>query len=338
MGFKKMTAVAIGVTLLASGCVTTPESPDLMGLHYYIGAEEGNKFGKCVEPGKNGDWLVNDEIFWLPTNLRTWVIDDMPDPADPTGQRRVIAPGADSMDTIVVSAKPEQAQPSGVQVRLSTKTSFNLNTFCDDKGGVVKDFWEKIGRRYGVDFVQSNVIPQGWKDMLNAELVPIQKTVIKDVVRNYGADAFIANLEGVQNEAQRQIGERLAVEFNRIAGGAFFCGPSFNRAKPDCPPLELLIIGVEYADPGIQAARNEKQKAVELASAKLATAQGEAAALVAEAQGKRDAAAALAGLYNSPGWVKLQQQIISSQAFVEACKAAKECKLIVGPDGNLIMA
>jgi len=335
----KTLGAAVALTALLAGCVTTPESPDLMGLHYYIGPEEGYKFGKCVEPGKNGDWLVNDEIFWLPTNLRTWVIDDVP-VYGPDGRiiGYTIAPGADSGDTIIVSAKPEKDQPSGVQVKLSTKTSFNLNTYCDGNGGVVREFWEKIGRRYGVGFEQSNVIPQGWKDMLNAELAPIQKTIIKDVVRNYGADAFIANLEGVQNEAQRQIGERLAKEFNRIAGGNFFCGPSFVRTKPDCPPLELLIIGVEYADAGIQAARNEKQKAVELAAAKLATAQGEAAALVAEAQGKRDAAAALAGLYNSPGWVALQKQIVASQALVEACKAAKECKLIVGPDGNLIMA
>lgn len=174
--------------------------------------------------------------------------------------------------------------------------------------------------------------------MLNAELVPIQKTIIKDVVRNYSADPFIANLEGIQSEAQTEIAKRLAIEFNRITGGQFFCGPSFDSAKRDCPALELLIIGVEYADPGIQAARNEKQKAVELAAAKLAEAQGIAAALVAEAQGKRDAANAVGALYNSPGWVALQKQIEAGKALVEACKAAKECRLVVGPDGSVIMA
>jgi hypothetical protein len=331
-----LTAI-VGLTMGVSACGVV-SGPDMLGLYYMEGPSDGYKFGQCIEPGQVGPAEWNNSVVYLPTNLRTWVIDDMPDPADPTGQRRIIAPGADSMDTIIVSAKPEKEQPSGVQVRLSTKTSFHLNTFCDAKGGVAKEFWEKIGRRYGASFVDSNVIPQGWRDMLNAELVPIQKTIIKDVVRNYGADAFIANAEGVQNEAQKQVGERLAVEFNRISGGQFFCGPSFVRTKPDCPPLELLIIGVEYADPGIQAARNEKVKAVEMAAAQLASAQGEAAALVAEAKGKKDAAAELAGLYNSPGWVALQKQIVASNALVEACKLAKECKLIVGPDGNLIMA
>lgn len=331
------TALAAGILFGAGACATVPESPDLMGLHYYIGESEGNKFGKCVPQGVNGDFLWNDEIFWLPTNQRTWVIDDMPDPTDPTGLKRIIAPGADSMDTIIVSAKPEKDQPSGVQVRLSTKVSFHLNTFCDKNGGVAKQFWEKLGRRYQVNFEQSSVIPQGWKDMLNAELVPVQKSVIKEVVRNYSADGFIANVDGVQGEAQNEIAKRLALEFNRITGGPFFCGPGFSPAKPDCPDLALLIIGVEYADPGIQAARNEKQKAVELAAAKLAEAQGIAAALVAEANGKRDAANAVGALYNSQGWVALQKQIEAGKALVEACKAAKECKLIVGSDGNLIM-
>lgn len=337
---KRACAILVGAALLGTtaACATTPESPDLMGVHYYIGPSEGNKFGKCVDPGTNGDWIVDDEIYWLPTNLRTWIIDDVP-VYDANGKITgyTIAPGADSADTIVVSAKPEKDQPSGMQVKLSTKTSFVLNTFCDKDGGVVKQFWEKLGRRYGANFESSSVVPQGWKDMLNAELAPVQKSIIRDVVRNYNADPFIANVDGVQTEAQKMIGDRLAVEFNRIAGGNFFCGPTFNRTKPDCPSLELLLIGVEYADAGIQAARNEKQKAVELAAAKLAEAQGIAAALVAEAQGKKNAAAELSGLYNSQGWVAIQKQIEASRALVEACKAAKECRLVVGADGTLIM-
>lgn len=336
---RKLCAIALGAALLAgTGACSTVADPDMVGLYYMEGNSDGYKFGECIDPGTTGDAEWNNSVVYLPTNTRTWVIDDVP-VYGPDGRITgyTIAPGADSGDTIIVSAKPEKDQPSGVQVKLSTKTSFVLNTFCDKGGGIVKQFWERIGRRYGANFQDSAVIPQGWKDMLNAELVPIQKTIIKDVVRNYSADPFIANADGIQNEAQKAIGERLAVEFNRIAGGTFFCGPSFNRVKPDCPPLELLIIGVEYADAGIQAARNEKQKAVELAAAKLATAQGEAAALVAEANGKRDAANAVGALYNSPGWVKLQQQIEQTKAIIEACKAAKECRLIVGSDGNLIM-
>lgn len=334
----RATAITAGVgTMLTLSACSTVSPPDMVGLYYMEGPSDGYQFGECVEPGKTGSPEWNNSIIYLPTNLRTWVIDDMPDPSDPSGQKRIIAPGADSADVTIVSAKPEKDQPSGVQVRLSTKTSFVLNTFCDKDGGVAKQFWEKIGRRYGANFQDSAIVPDGWKNMLNAELVPIQKTIIKDVVRNYSADPFIANQDGVQNEAQSEIARRLAIEFNRITGGNFFCGPTFERSKSDCPQLEMIISGVEYVDAGIQAARNEKQKAVELAAAQLAKAQGEAAALVAKAQGEKDAAGNLAALYNSPGWVALQKQISASNALIEACKVAKECRLIVGSDGNLIM-
>lgn len=321
------------VALASLTACSTIAPPDEVGLYYMEGPSDGYQFGRCISPGQTGPAEWNNSVVYLPNGLRTWTIDDEPvygDGGKVIGYK--IAPGADSGDTIVVSAKPEKDQPSGVQVKLSTKTSFTLNTFCDDSGGVARVFWEKIGRRYHAD------TPEGWKNMLNAELVPVQKTIIKDVVRNYSADTFIANLEGIQNEAQTEIARRLAVEFNRISGGQFFCGPSFVRTKPDCPSLELMIIGVEYADPGIQAARNEKQKAVEFAAAKLAEAQGIAAALVAEAEGRRDAASKIAALYNSPGWVSLQKQIEAGKALVEACKAAKECRLVVGPDGTVIMA
>lgn len=300
-----------------SACSTIAD-PDMVGLYYNEGPSDGYEFAHCINPGETSDAEWNNSVVYLPTSLRSWIIDD--------------GEGADSKNLITVSAKPEKDQPSGVQVKVSTKTNFYLNTFCDKDGGVVKQFWEKIGRRYKADTAE------GWRNMLNIELVPIQTTIIKDVVRNYSADPLIANAEGIQNEAQKSIAERLAAEFNRIAGGNFFCGPSFNRASKDCPSLELLIIGIEYADPGIQAARNEKQKAVELAAAKLAEAQGVAAALVAEAQGKRDAANAVGALYNSPGWVALQKQIEAGRALMEACRLAKECKLIVGTDGSLIMA
>lgn len=306
-------AAAIGLT----GCSEISD-PDQIGLYYMKGQSDGYKFGKCIQPGEVGDPEWNNEVIYLPTSLRTWVIDD--------------AAGSDQKEEIVVTAAPQPDQPSGVPVRIATKTAFFLNTFCDSNGGIAKEFWEKIGRRYSAD------TPKGWRDMLEAEFVPIQKSIIKEIVREYQADPLIANKDGVQTQAAKLITTRLAVEFNRLSGGQFFCGPGFNRHSKDCPPLELLIIGVELADKGVQDARNEKQKQLELAAAKVAAAEGEARALVAKANGERDAAAALNQLYNTPGWVALQKQIEAGKALIEACKAAKECKLIVGTDGSLIMA
>ena len=139
----------------------------------------------------------------------------------------------------------------------------------------------------------------------------------------------MGNVNGVIQDMQTKVSAQFSTELKRIAGDDYFCGPSFSRLKDDCPAVELLIKDVTYNDPGIQSARNEKQKAVELAAAQLARAQGEAAALVAEAQGKRDAAAAIASLYNSPGWVALQQSILQLEA-VKACGANPNCHMFVG--------
>jgi hypothetical protein len=59
--------------------------------------------------------------------------------------------------------------------------------------------------------------------------------------------------------------------------------------------------------------------------------------MVAEARGKADAAKAIAALYANPNWVKLQNSIIAADALVKACEKAKECKIIVGADGTLLL-
>jgi hypothetical protein len=315
---KTIAGIALAGVLLGLTACSTVADPDWVGLYYMQGPSDGNQFGYCIEPGQTGDPEWNNEVIYLPISLRTWVISN--------------TDGADSKDTITVSAKPQEGQPSGVQVNVWTKTNFYLNTYCDKAGGVAREFWEKIGRRYEANTVK------GWRNMLLAEFVPTQQKIIADAVREYTADELVANTNGIRTKVQQAVGNTLAIEFNRITGGPFFCGPSFNRLKPDCPPLELSIINVEFTDPGIQAARNEKQKAIELGLAKVAAAEAEAKALVAEAQGKADAAAKLDALYRTPGWIELQKQITQMNGLIEACKVAKECRLIVGADGNLIMA
>ena len=331
---KGLTALSVAAAMVLAGCSTVAD-PDAVGLFYQKGTSDGYKFLKCVNPGETGPSETelfgdNDELIQLPINARTWTINGM-QVLGPDGKTMIWAPvpGADSGDEIVVSAKPEENQPSGVQIRVATKTSFRLNTFCDSNGGVVREFWEKIGRRY---YVADPV--NWWRNMLQAELVPTQQAVIKEIARSYSADPFIANLDGVQGAAQTAISQRLAAEFNRVAGGNFFCGPTFNRASKDCPGLELLILGVEYADAGIQAARNEKVRAIELAAAALETAKGQANALVEEAKGKKNAAAEVANLYNSPGWVSLQLQILQLEA-VKACAGNANCQMMIGGNGQI---
>lgn len=317
------TATLAAGALLLSGCTSVTE-PDRVGLYYYVGDLEGNQFHHCTEPSKTDDMPINDEIIYLPIDLRGWEISKNP--------------GADSDQLTTVSTKPELNQPSGVQVTVASKTSFKLNTFCDGGGGKAKKFWETIGRRYDAQGLGSGKTSGGWDEMLRRIMVPALSKATQDVIRTYGADALVGNIDGVRATAQTAIGAAFAAELKAATGEDFFCGPTFDRNKDICPQIAFSIIDVDYADAGIQDARNQKAKQIELAAAALEKAKGEAAALLAEAKGKAAAAAEIAKLYKDPNWVRLQETILKTEALKKACEMAKECKLIVGADGNLIMA
>lgn len=308
--------VAIGTALMfgASACGEITE-PDKVGLYYMEGSSDGYQFDHCTQPGKVDDWIANNSLVFLPTNRRSWLIDDVAN--------------ADSKDLVTVAAAPSKDQPSGVQVDVSSQTGFVLNTYCNADGGVIRHFWESIGRSNEADK------PDGWLKVLDKTLVPALKSVIRSVIRKYDADALVADKDGIQATVQKEIAEKLAVEINRLAGGEFFCGPEDDRNNPDCPPVQFTLIQVELHDKGVLEARNNKQKEIEEAAAKLVHAQGEAAALVAEAQGKADAATKLAALYRTPAWLELQKTITNANALIEACKVAKDCSIIVGSNGQI---
>lgn len=328
---KKLAAwTAAGALLLGVGACSTIAEPDKIGLYYMEGPSDGYEFGQCIEPGQTGPQEWNNSVVFLPTSLRTWNIG---------------GPGSDSGEPIVSSSQPQEGQPSGVELQVWPKVTMFLNTFCDEQGGVVKQFWETLGRRYKAD------TDPGWIVMMQDVVAAALGKVTRDVTRGYPADALVGNIGGILTEVQTKIAAQFGAELERMSGGKFFCGPGggekspgggerwdkYDRKKQACPPVEVIVKDVTFNDAGIQAARNEKQKAVELAAAQLAKAQGEAAALVAEANGKRDAAAALAGLYNSPGWVQLQLQILQLEA-VKACAGQANCHMFVNGTGQIFSA
>lgn len=306
--------VALGAVAALSGCSTIAE-PDKVGLYYAEGSSDGYQFQECIDPGHTGPAEWNNSVAYVPASLRTW---------------NVTEKGGDSNDALIVSTKPEVNQPSGVQVKVWYTTNFFLNTFCDDKGGVVREWWEKIGRRYGAD------TEDGWKNMLENVFVPVLKLVVPNVIRAYGADELVGNIGGVRAEAQQKVSEAFSEELKRTVGGDYYCGPSYVRVKADCPSIQILIQDVDYADPGIQEARNAKQKAIEIAAAKVAEAKGQAEAELARAEGEVAAAKKRGELYNNPAWVKLQMAD-KQLAAIQACAANPQCTIVIGADGNFLI-
>lgn len=299
-------AVLLGLTTV-SACAEIA-APDAVGLWYAQGQIDGNKFDHCVPPGKVDDTTWNDSVYWVPNNLRTW---------------NVAPQGGDTNQPLVVTAKPDAGQQSGLEVNVWPQVNFALNTYCgtDDKdpNSPLVQWWQKLGDRYDAN------TDDGWKNMLNNTVVPALEKA-KNVLRAYSADELV--LGAVWTDAEKQFGETFSAELERLSGGDFFCGPEFTRASPNCTPVQVSIKDVDYRDPGIQAARNDKQKAVE-----------QAAAQVAAAQGQVQAAEAQRALYGNAAWMQIQLaqiELEKAKVLAEACKAAGS-RCIIGTAGNVLI-
>jgi hypothetical protein len=303
---KKVLAIlgiALGLLASTTACSEIAAS-DKVGLWYAQGQYDGDKFDHCVTPGKSDKVSFNDTVFWLPTSVRTW---------------NAAPSGGDTNQPLVLTAKPDNGQTSGIEVNVWTQTTLKINTWCgsDEKDGSAPfvRWWNDLGRRYAAD------TDKGWDSLLNATVVPALEKA-KNTLRGYTADQLV--LGTVWAEAEPQFAKTFSEELTRLSGGQYFCGPSFNRAKPDCPAVEVSIKDVDYRDPGIQTARNEKQKALELAQAKVIAAQGDV-----------DAAEKQKSLYNNPAWVALEKAKIQLE-IAKACGANPNCHMIMGADGTII--
>lgn len=307
---KRITlAVLVGVGLIGTAAACAVAPPDEVGLYYMKGDIDGYKFDHCIVPGKSDDGVWNNEVVTVPNSLRTWNI-------APQG-----TPGADSNVPIVVNSAPEEGQPSGVQVSLWPQTNFSLNTSCgtgdlaekDPNSPLVK-WWEKIGHRYWIAD-QTPGKTEWWKNMLGATIVTALETVSRSVARGYQADVLVSNQK--RDEIQQKIEELFQSEIKRLVGGDYFCAPDFDRAVGTCGTVKIQLKDSDYTNQNIQAARDEKQAAIE-----------RAAAAVADAKGKVEAAAELEKLYGNEAWVQLQLAEKQLEA-VKACAANPNCTIVM---------
>jgi hypothetical protein len=301
---KKFAWLLVGLMALPflSAC-SEIAAPDAVGLYYMQGQSDGNKFDHCMKPGQVDDPVWNNSVYYVPNNVRTW---------------NVAPTGGDTNQALVVTAKPDAGQQSGLEVLVYTQTNFKLNTYCGtdnkDPNSPIVQWWQNLGDRYDAD------TGPGWLNMLNNTVVPALEKA-KNTLRAYTADELV--LGAVWTEAEKQFASTFSTELERLSGGDYFCGPDFNRARPDCSAVQVSIKDVDYRDQGIQAARNDKQKALEEAQASVARAQGAVAA--AEAQ---------KALYNNPAWVQLE--IANRQLeTAKACAASQKCTMIIDGSGGV---
>lgn len=298
---RALALVAAGAVLIGStACSITPE-PDEIVLHYKGGPFNGNTFDRVIDPGtREGDVTVADNNVHLPTSLRTWNIS-----ADD---------GADQTAPIVVPTT------DGVQVHVWLQANFVLNSNYQDidgyPGGTIRKFWEEIGRRYRAD------TDEGWRAMMLVTVVPALEKATTDTVRSYAADPLVYNTGGIYTEVQEKIGDLFLENLVRLSGGNFFCGPTFVRDGGSCPPPELILRDIDFANPEIQAARDQRRTEQELAQARLEEAQGhlEAQRTLQEALSSGDYLA----------YLRAQMELEAALAAAQACASSASCTVISG--------
>lgn len=335
-------ALALGAVVTLSACATRAPSDSII-LYYAAGAGENREFQECIEPGTDGSYPVDDEIFALPTSLRTW---------------NIRPEGGDSKDPIVSGTRPTDNQP-GAEVAVFATADFYLNSDCaKGKESPIVRFWETTGRRYGISADgEEGFSQEAFNRMLLNTLVPAEEKALREETRKYDADALDANIGNVWQTMERNLAPTFLRTLREKLGGDFFCGTGYAGGKtvewteweavtedeegsapvlgPDgqptyrevtrkgtCPPVRISITDVRFANKEIADSRN-----------RVVAAENNAKADQIEAQAQADRARTLEGVGNSPGYVRLQE-IEAQKAAAEACKTAPSCTVIIGDIGG----
>lgn len=301
IGIGVVVFLLIGGFLLFSAWGSVPV--DKVGLHYNGGPIEGQSFERIIQPGSGAQFLgPRDTLITLPIDQRSYVT---------CAADNVDGDRCDGPDIVA-------ATKGGAEMRFRIGVSFRLNTGDD----VVRKFYEQICRKFKCD------TGGGWDKMLQVQFRGPIEQAIQQSVRNYTVDQLFAGVDpdgsatSILEEVQADIAEDLKENINQFVGGDYFCGPGFDRSKPEvCPEFQFQITDAVPTDEGVRAAFAEN-----LASAQdVITAQNEANAAVAEAEGKRRAQEALAGLYTDPSYIAYLQAVALGD-----CAKNSNCTLIFG--------
>lgn len=319
---RRLWALVALTTLTLAACAET--KADQVGLKYGDGPIEGEHYEKMIDSGSGQVFVWNDKVINFPTNQRevTFCEDVRPEPDKP---------GCDFPQIKVTALR-------GAELAFSGGVTFEIATGSED---TLRAFNEELCRKFDCAD-EDGLKDDGWHELLRVNFQNPIEDSLQEIVRRFSVDAIYAGVpaEGEDLEGEEavstltQISDQLAASLKETitdyVGGEFFCGPGYDRTKPDeCPDFEFVITEVVPTEDSVKQAfdRNvaSRQSVVD--------AENEGQALVVEAEKKREAQEALAGLYENPSYLAYLQVLA-----IQKCAENPNCTLIVGDAGNVTIA
>lgn len=303
---KSLLVLMLALAVFATACAST--ASDEIGLIYNDGPIQGQSYDKMVDPGSGQVFMGPfDFMAKLPVNQRDYTF--CPDDGCDAPPIKVTALG-------------------GAELAFSGGVTFELNTGTEE---MAREFYEEICRKFDC------TTDEGWDEMLRVNMRGPIEDALQEEVRGYSVDALYAGVPAEGEAASDEealstltkVSDALAATLketiNQYAGGDYFCGPAYDRSKPDeCPDFEFIITEVTPSD-AVRAAFDQN-----VASRQgVIDAKNKADAAEIEAQGQKRAQDALAGLYTDPNYISYLRALAEQE-----CAKNANCTLIIGGDNT----
>lgn len=228
--------VTVAMALVSSACGSEKVDEAHIGIHYSDGWIEGKKFEKIIEPGGT-QFVWNDDVFQLPINQRSYIVSTKDDVGDRAGG-----------DFLVTTTKDR------IKLRFEMSTRFFLNT----RPEVLKAFFP-ICQKY------SCWTDEGWDEMLTENFrIPLE-SVSNTIGFGYESD-YLRYSAGAWSEFSNDFGKQFTAEQTKLLGqGDFFCGPGYDRNKPEtgCPSLPVSISGILFEEADLEAIPGKRKLAID---------------------------------------------------------------------------
>jgi hypothetical protein len=231
-------AVALGLAavLVTAGCSTVSTESDQVALHYDAGAFSSTKFQECVEANRRTWDGPGEKYFSYPAGQRTF---------DFSGNEEALA------KPYTVVSKDNQ------ELTISGGLTFQLDTDCDDDGGMLREFHEAIGLKFQPVLEDDGSSAPGWLELLRFYIgQPLNKALTAEAQKYTWLALY--NDPATRVKFETAINGNLAEAVEATTGGkAYFLNFNLTLQKPT--PRTELVDGLA----AVQVAITQRQAIVE---------------------------------------------------------------------------